>query len=83
MNEVSKQYLSYILTFISLTEFDSDWPIGSVRWKWKIRREMLTMDPGECQEVDADQIVTKKGILYPPPKNFVQQYDGQKLTSSN
>ena len=41
------------------------------------------MDPGECQEVDADQIVTKKGILYPPPKNFVQQYDGQKLTSSN
>ena len=44
---------------------------------------MLTMDPGECQEVDADQIVTKKGILSPPPKNFVQQYDGQKLTSSN
>ena len=31
MNEVSKQYLDYILTFISLTEFDSDWPIGSVR----------------------------------------------------
>ena len=31
---------------------------------------MLTTDPGEGEEVDADQIVTKKGIVYPPPQKF-------------
>jgi hypothetical protein len=31
---------------------------------------MLTADSGEGQEVDADPIVTKKGILYPPPQKF-------------
>ena len=47
-----------------------------------MRREMLTTDPGEGQEVDVDQIITKQGIVYPYPKISSSDIMYTKFTSS-
>lgn len=47
---------------------------------------MLTTDPGEGQEVDMDQIVTKQGIVYPLPQKFrpaIQWTQSSRVPSNN